>query len=110
MLIPLFKPWFKQEPYCLKLQQADFLLKKAEETITQKEDFADINTSRESEQFYWNYSMLKMRAKIKRFWIDYSGDGSVNDKYIRNLIRMMPETLSDNDSQVFSLYTSDRLL
>lgn len=101
MLKPLFTPWFKQEPFSLKLKQAQILLEIAEKKLITTDDLAAINTSKESEQFYWNYSMLKMRARVKEFWTDHSREGSTNERYVRNLIKMMPDEFLPMEMQDF---------
>ncbi|MBN8835860.1 MAG: hypothetical protein J0I09_01235 [Sphingobacteriia bacterium] len=98
--MPLFKPWFKQEPFCIKLKQAQTLLHLVEEKLIAKADLTDIKCSKENEHLYWNYWMLKKRVMIKAFWVDYSAAGSSNDRYVKNLIRALPDgVLFDNDAE-----------
>jgi hypothetical protein len=91
MLLEIFTPWFKQEPFCVKLKLANLLVRLAEQKMMEENIFSDINTSKESERFYWNYSMLKSRLYIKKFWLDCANEGSTNDRYIKNIMQFIPK-------------------
>jgi len=104
----LFQPWFKQQKFSRKIRLAKLVVHLAEKYITQKYQQPGWAVSlRESESFFWNYSMLKSRCLNKKFWIDKFIGGSSNERYIRNLVPMIFEDLNPylTDTELSQEYT-----